>query len=446
MKQSCLVILVAALFALVGCDPADDDDVAGDDDVADDDDDNGDDDDDMGDDDDIGDDDTAECDINVPGDASTIQEAIDSAVSGDLVCVGPGTYTENLTFLEPGVGLLGVDGASATILDGGGVESVVTVESKVEETSIRGVTLTHGAVHGGIYLRNNADLTLQYAVVTDNDSVGSGGGISGSEANHITLRHVSLTDNSADNHGGGISVGTASRLEASDIIVSGNSAGSRGGGGDSPEAGVEIHNGLISGNTADSGGGGWNGLADLTNVLVVGNSGTGLREPSELINVVVASNDGTGVQLSDSGSVTMVNTIVADNDGYGISGEDSDLDQTFCNVWNNASGDYNDVEDATGQDGNVSVDPGFLNPANGDYHLAAGSDLVGAGAPSLQNPDGSPSDIGVYGGPDAESWDLDWDGYGEWWLPGPYDPGTSPGMDCDDQDASVYPGNGCSRG
>ncbi len=30
-----------------------------------------------------------------------------------------------------------------------------------------------------------------------------------------------------------------------------------------------------------------------------------------------------------------------------------------------------------------------------------------------------------------------------WWLPGPYDPATSPGMDCDDQDGGVYPGNGC---
>lgn len=26
---------------------------------------------------------------------------------------------------------------------------------------------------------------------------------------------------------------------------------------------------------------------------------------------------------------------------------------------------------------------------------------------------------------------------------GPHDPATSPGMDRDDQDASVYPGNGC---
>jgi hypothetical protein len=59
------------------------------------------------------------------------------------------------------------------------------------------------------------------------------------------------------------------------------------------------------------------------------------------------------------------------------------------------------------------------------------------------DPDGSQADIGAYGGADAASWDLDHDGYAQWWLPGPYDPATSPDMDCDDRDAAVNPGNGC---
>ena len=68
---------------------------------------------------------------------------------------------------------------------------------------------------------------------------------------------------------------------------------------------------------------------------------------------------------------------------------------------------------------------------------------LGKGPASISDPDGSISDVGPYGGPDAESWDLDWDGYDEWWLPGSYDPSTSADMDCDDRDAEVYPGEGC---
>ena len=73
------------------------------------------------------------------------------------------------------------------------------------------------------------------------------------------------------------------------------------------------------------------------------------------------------------------------------------------------------------------------------------SPLIDAGDPTLLDPDGSPSDIGAYGGPGAATWDLDWDGYYEWWQPGEYDFGTYPGQgwDCDDGDPGVYPGNGC---
>ena len=117
--------------------------------------------------------------------------------------------------------------------------------------------------------------------------------------------------------------------------------------------------------------------------------------------------------------------------------------------------DPNDVvgwSDTTGSSGNVSVDPAFNDTSMVDYlawdlHLSTNSTLVDGGGSDNQNhdPDGSTNDLGAYGGPGADSWDLDDDGTPEWWFPGAYDSTTYPGQgwDCDDLDDSVYPGNGC---
>lgn len=89
---------------------------------------------------------------------------------------------------------------------------------------------------------------------------------------------------------------------------------------------------------------------------------------------------------------------------------------------------------------NVSVDPDWYDNWG---HLDAASPLVGAGDPTESDPDGSTADPGLFGGSSADDWDLDGDGYTSWWLPGPYSAATSPGLDCNDRDVSVYPGAGC---
>jgi hypothetical protein len=68
--------------------------------------------------------------------------------------------------------------------------------------------------------------------------------------------------------------------------------------------------------------------------------------------------------------------------------------------------DYTGVADLTGTNGNISVDPSFVNQVGGDFHLNAGSLAIGAGtstnAPATDF-DGVtrtvPVDIGAFEGP-----------------------------------------------
>jgi hypothetical protein len=52
-----------------------------------------------------------------------------------------------------------------------------------------------------------------------------------------------------------------------------------------------------------------------------------------------------------------------------------------------------------GLQGNLSKDPLFAGLS--DFHLKPGSPAIDAGDPSIKDPDGSRSDMGLFGGPDA---------------------------------------------
>ncbi|MHC4946105.1 MAG: right-handed parallel beta-helix repeat-containing protein, partial [Planctomycetota bacterium] len=81
----------------------------------------------------------------VPGDYSSIQEAIESAFPLDTIAVHPGSHFENINFLAKAVSVQSCDGPELTFLDGGMLGSVVTFTSmETEESKLKGFTITNG--------------------------------------------------------------------------------------------------------------------------------------------------------------------------------------------------------------------------------------------------------------------------------------------------------------
>ena len=437
------------------------------------------------------DEDCLSCDYLVPTQFGSIQAAIDAVVWGEVVCVDPGVYAENLDFGGEITTVVGVAGARATTIDGGGAGSVVTMDSaEVTATELRGFTLTHGqaAYGGGIHLVGSSP-TLRDLVITDNHATAGGGGLS-MQAAFPQLHHVTIEANSADLMGGGIfdtsSGGNSHGLVIRDntsvdgagvyasstssayynTLVQGNTAtGSGGGFATDSGATLWLYDVRIVDNAAAQGGGGLHldgGSPALYNAIVAGNRATGSSDGGglnmestsipTLTNVTVVGNEaggvGGGVASRSSHpalySVTVTANTAPTGGGFYVDGGSPSLSSS--NTWGNTPDDYFNMADPTGLSGNLSEDPQFLDlsptdPLLWDLHLSTSSPLVDAGSQS--DPDGADGDIGAYGGTWADQWDLDHDGYPEWWLPGPYDPVTSPDMDCDDRDPFTYPGNGC---
>jgi len=467
-----------------------------------------------------------------------LDELLDGAMGGDVVCVPPGTYTgAPLDFGGLDVTLLGTGGPEQTTLDGGGTGPVVSFRSgETAAARLEGFTVTggHATDGGGVFIEasspelvnlvitgNSADQNGGGAYVTesvpddetaqpvfedvcfsDNDSYADGltedsrggGALAAVEADHVALWATTFAENTSDNNGGAL-LSYLSSVTAVGLAATDNRSHRSGGAIFAYGGSLEVDGGLLHDNVATNRGGAISSEEtelELAHCSIVANTaaeGGGLRTraalPMDLANTVVAGNqattDGGGLWVENSTASLTYAALLgnsAGGDGGGMLLVESSLttSASFGHValWGNGatSGDDLHVDGAQATIGYCSFaadpalsvtgatvptatndilqDPEFMDtvnpdPLQWDLHLAVGSPLTDAGATSPTDPDGTDSDIGPYGGPDAGSWDLDSDGYPEWWQPGEYDAATYPGLgwDCDDRDAMVYPGNGC---
>lgn len=220
----------------------------------------------------------------------------------DVILLHAGTYTLTLSGnsedlgatgdldIEDNLVLLG-DGASTTIIDGGGLDRIFQVPAGIS-AEIRDVTLRNGKATGlGGAILSAGNLTLTRSVLTGNtsaagaDGPGYGGAIySNGASSTLTVTDSTFFGNTAQSGGGGLAVG--GNLTLANVTISANHADSNFGGGlyIYGTAHATINNITVTGNSAVQGGG----------LLVENNPFIGI--PPEISNSIIAGNTATTSQ------------------------------------------------------------------------------------------------------------------------------------------------------
>jgi len=128
-----------------------------------------------------------------------------------------------------------------------------------------------------------------------------------------------------------------------------------------------------------------------------------------IINNIIKNNTHSGVGL---GNPTIKNNIITDNISSFAAGiymnshvnscngfAENGWSISYNNLWNNSRNYTGDARPGTGD---IAVDPLFADYVNCDFHLTAQSPCVNAGDPSITDPDGTRSDMGLDFFPDTQ--------------------------------------------
>jgi len=314
----------------------------------------------------------------VPSEYPTIQQAIQASNDGDVVLVDRGIY-EAINFLGKNITVTSTDPedpeiVATTIIDGGGVGSVVTFESgETAEAVLTGFTIRNG---------------YGTAVSEMGSNIFWGGGVF-CFASSPTIRGNIITDNAGPvemvgnnqaqwtmSYGSGIGCFVSSAIITNNIIKNNTAF-----------AGAVfvlsedmICNNLIYDNSAVIGGGVILFGGSLINNTIVGNDTNA--------NPQAAGMPGGNVYIvfenEFSQSMMILNNIICNaKSGGGISGEGNFNTSgiSFNNVWGNVGGNYLEMSDQTGINGNISEDPLFVDARAKDFHLQMDSPCIDAGDP-----------------------------------------------------------------
>jgi hypothetical protein len=346
--------------------------------------------------------------------ATIIQDAVDSAVDGDLVLVTNGTYqtggrlypgdaTTNRVVVTNNLTLQSVNGPTFTSIVGYQVPGTTNGPSAIRciyQTSgnLSGFTITGGATTATSYVGGGIDGVYEggpivsNCVITGNWAYYVGGGVSG-----CVLYNCTISGNWADSNGGGVDGGTLFNC-----LVSSNSCPGGPGGGLNYCFASQC---IISGNSAGEGGGCYR--CQMNDCLLTGNSAAygGGTYQCGVYNCTIVGNQGYSFGGAGGGTYgcNLDNCIVYFNTSLGGGAKKQ-----------NYSGDnfYNCCTTPMPTNGlaNFTSPPLFVNQATGDYHLQSNSPCINAGNNNYSSPyfptspdlDGNPRiaggtvDVGAY--------------------------------------------------
>ena len=380
----------------------------------------------------------------------TIQAAINASGDADTVLVMPGTYHENINFMGKPITVKSDQGPSATIIDGGSADTVAyfgngetpasVLDGFTLQNGYAGTTATLAQFQGGGILIHSASPTIKNNVITDNVADLPGFGIDiywGSpviDGNTIRNNHGSGCCTGGTGGGGIAIVGGGSAQIINNSIIDNSCAPAFIGGGGIELFGAGtpiIRNNFISGNSGGSGGG--ISMRNTSNALILQNV---------IVNNTATTEGGGiywGVPSGQTGPVVVNNTIVNNTSPKG-SGVFADGYDALTELTNNLiiaspgesavyCGDLNDTNppifnsndiysasgtayagictNQTGQNGNISVAPGFLDVDSDNYRLDINSLVIDTGdstEPNLPTTDfagntriaGAEVDMGAY--------------------------------------------------
>ena len=256
------------------------------------------------------------------------------------------------------------------------------------ETSGTTITLTNNDIKNNkINMRQGGGVFLRAGTISctnnniKNNSVGEHGGGAILYANTINFSKNDIKNNSSGYTGGGVSFsGTVVTL--SDNNITENSSGS--GGGIAIDAGtILLTNNIIAGNSASSSGGGLSVspsiILNLINNTITENSVSGSGGG-------VYFNIGGGAVAHVYNNIIWGNEAQTDGDDIFIAGYGPTKEfyyNNFHEIAGTGTWDYSSGN-------NIDVAPLFVDSANGDYQLSAGSLCINAGtntAPQLPSTD-----------------------------------------------------------
>jgi hypothetical protein len=281
--------------------------------------------------------------LRVPGDFSTIQEALDAALAGDTVLVGPGTYVESIDFDRKDVALRSVAGPENTIIEGSG-EFETPVVNIGPYGELVGFTVRGGRASFGAGASVRGDGTLIAHNIFDSNAQGAGGfgaAIAGNASSPLVDGNW-FVNNTCDHQG------------LSGVVTFVNRS--------SPHI---VNNVFI------------NNPCRALNMTLPRDT-----RPFVMNNTIVANEVGILVDTRVPANTQWYrNNIIV---GNGIGFHDRYGSESNAPLWENNlvfdnTVDFDGMSDPTGHSGNISADPMFEDALGGNFHLLKGSPAIDAG-------------------------------------------------------------------